>query len=167
MKGYEKWAAAGLAICALMLPLADFETPLKASTLFNATSVKQEIGQLGIGAKVKIKLAGGKRLRGSVEAIEADDFLLKSGRASGPQRIGYEQVAQVKLSKLTYRTSAHLDTMEVRRVVISLGVGKHVMVKTTGGQEYHGNIQAIDQDQFTVLPDFQSAPVQIAYSEVL
>jgi len=41
------------------------------------------------------------------------------------------------------------------------------MVKTTGGQEYHGNIQVIHQGYFTVLPDFQSAPVQIAYSEVL
>jgi small nuclear ribonucleoprotein (snRNP)-like protein len=45
-----------------------------------------------------------------------------------------------------------------------LAVGKHIMVKTTAGKEYHGNIQALDADHFTMLPDYTTAPVQVAYT---
>jgi Holliday junction resolvasome RuvABC endonuclease subunit len=47
-----------------------------------------------------------------------------------------------------------------------LGVGHHIQVKTTAGKEYHGNIQAIESDLFTLLPDHQTAPVQIAFVEM-
>jgi hypothetical protein len=51
-------------------------------------------------------------------------------------------------------------------VVVGLGLGHHIMVKTAAEQELHGNIQAIESDHFTVLPDHQSATVQIAYSDI-
>jgi small nuclear ribonucleoprotein (snRNP)-like protein len=150
----------------LVLPFGDLQTSLGAATPFDPSSVKQQVDQFGVGAYVKLKLARGERLRGSIQAIEDGSFLLNTGGASAPQRIAFDQLAQVKLAKNTYKASGQPDFLEVRRVVTALGAGKHIMVRTTRGNEYHGNIQAIDQDRFTMLPDLQSAPVQIGYGEV-
>jgi len=51
-------------------------------------------------------------------------------------------------------------------VVAELGVGHHIMVKTSEAKEYRGNIVAIAAESFTVLPDHTAAPVQIAYAGV-
>jgi ribosome maturation factor RimP len=149
------------------LPFSDSETLLKAATPFESNSVKQEVSQFGVGAAVKVKLAGGARFRGSIQAIEDGGFLLNTGSASPAKMISYDQLAQVKLAKLTYTASGHADVIEVRRVITALGAGKHIVVKTTGREEYHGNVQSIEQDHFTMLPDLRSTPVRIAYSEVV
>jgi ribosome maturation factor RimP len=131
-----------------------------------ASSVKLEVEQLGVGAKVNVKLAGGVRWRGAIQSIDERGFLLSTGSASAAKAISYEQLAQVKLAKITYHTSGPTDAIEVRRVVTYFGAGKHIQVRTTGRQEYHGNIQSIEPDHFTMLPDSQTTPVRIAYSEV-
>ena len=51
-------------------------------------------------------------------------------------------------------------------MVAELGVGHHIMVKTSEAKEYHGNIVAVAPEGFTVLPDHTAAPVQIAYNNV-
>ena len=48
-----------------------------------------------------------------------------------------------------------------------LGVGHHIQVRTTAGKEYHGNILSVGTEQFTLLPDHQAAPIEIAYSQTL
>lgn len=58
-----------------------------------------------------------------------------------------------------------VDVEEVRRVAVGLGVGRHIMVKTAAGKEYHGNIRAIGPESFTILPDHQTMPLQIVYNE--
>src|SRR5205814_6379545 len=80
--------------------------------------------------------------------------------------IAYDQVTEMKLTKRRYRASGEPDAAEARRVVLALGVGKHVVVNAIGGREVHGNIQAIEPGYFSVLPDQQNAPVQIAYGDV-
>jgi len=155
-----------LVFCMLVLPFSDLQTSLGATTPFDASSVKQQVNQFGVGAKVKLKLAGGKMLHGSIQAIEDKSLFMTTGGASTPQRIAFDQIAQVKLAKITYKASGQPDYLEIRRVVTALGVGKHIMVRTTRGNEYHGNIQAIDQEHFIMLPDLQGAPVQIGYGEV-
>jgi len=57
------------------------------------------------------------------------------------------------------------DAVKMKRVAERLGVGRHVMVKTAGAKEYHGNIVALGAESFTMLPDHQAAPVQIAYGQ--
>jgi|ERR1019366_5749147 ribosome maturation factor RimP len=166
MNIYSRFITRGLVLCMLVLPFSDLQTSLGAATHFDPSSVKQQVDQFGVGANVKLKLAGGEMLRGSIQAIEDGSFFLNTGGASTPQRIAFDQVAQVKLAKITYKASGQPDYLEVRRVVTALGVGKHIMVRTTQGNEYHGNIQAIDQDHLIMLPDLQSAPVQIGYGEV-
>jgi ribosome maturation factor RimP len=119
-----------------------------------------------VGAEVKVKLAGGKNLRGSIGSIEEDSFLLTKEGKAPPKRLAYADVAELKLAKNLYRATGQPDSLAALRVVEALGVGRHAVVKTTAGQEYHGDIQAIDRDRFTLLPDRQIQPVQIAYSDV-
>ena len=166
MTNWQKFIAAGLAACMLVLPLGDLAVSLQAEVPPNPTLTKQQVDRWGVGAEVKVKLAGGKNLRGAISGIEDESFLLVNGQKASPKRVGYAEVAELKLAKNLYRTAGQPDPLAALRVVEALGVGRHAVVKTTAGQEYHGNIQAIDRDQFTLLPDHQSQPVQIAYNDV-
>lgn len=166
MSKWHKTVAVGLVACLLGLPLGDGELRLEAKARPDPALIKQRIDLLGVGAKVKVELARGTRLRGAISAVEDEAFVLESERAAAPQRVAYEDVAQVKLAKLTYRAVAQPDPVEARRVVVGLGVGRHIVVKTTGGKEYHGQIQAIDRAYFILLPDRQATPVQVDYDKV-
>ena len=74
-------------------------------------------------------------------------------------------MAELKLAKVTYKASGQPDATEAKRVVAGLGVGRHIVLKTVGGAEYHGKVVGMKADHFTMLPDHQTAPVQIAYSD--
>ena len=166
MTNWQKFIATGLAACMLVLPLGDVTVWLEAAAPPNPTVTKQQVDRWGVGAEVKVKLAGGKNLRGAISGIEDENFLLVKGQKASPKRVGYAEVAELKLAKNLYRATGQPDPLAALRAVEALGVGRHAVVKTTAGQEYHGNIQAIDRGQFILLPDHQSQPVQIAYGDV-
>jgi ribosome maturation factor RimP len=134
------------------------------SGLPTPAAVKQQVSLFGVGAKVKIRLANGKKLNGTIKAIEDGTFLVASNRSS-PTPVAYEQVAELKLTKNTYKAKGSVNAEEARRVITGLGTGHHIMVKTTAGKEYHGNIKAIETDGFTMLPDHTTTLVQIGYDE--
>jgi len=167
MYSSKKALVIALVTSLLLLPLGDVAASLNAATPPNPAVAKQQVDQFGLGAKVKIQLADGKKLKGSISAIEDGGFLLASKADGSPQRVAYDQVAQLKLAKLTYKATGQPNLAEARRVVLGLGVGKHIQVKTAAGKEYHGLIVAIEEGGFAVMPDKQSAPVQIAYSDVV
>jgi len=167
MYSSKKALVIALVTSLVLLPLGDVAASLNAATPPNPAVAKQQVDQFGVGAKVKIQLADGKKLKGSISAIEDEGFLLASKADGSPQRVAYDQVAQLKLAKLTYKAAGQPDPAEARRVVLGLGVGKHIMVKTAAGKEYHGLIVSIEEGSFAVTPDKLAAPVQIAYSDVL
>jgi ribosome maturation factor RimP len=167
MREFRTLTAWGVVFLMSALAPGEAQTSLPVAPPPVTTSVKQQLTQLGVGAKVNVKLAGGVRLSGAIQSIDERGFSLHTGNASATKTIAYDQLAQVKLAKITYHTSGPTDAIEVRRVVTYFGAGKHIQVRTTGRQEYHGNIQSIEQDHFTMLPDFQTTPVRIAYSEVV
>ena len=140
---------------------------LQAATPPNALSLKEKVDLFGVGAKIKLQLADGEKLRGSIEAISDEAFSLTSGKGERQRQIAYNEVADLQLAKRVYRAHDQPpDPIQAKRVVAALGVGKHIVVNTSGGQEFHGHIQLIEPDHFTMLPDRAAAPVQIAYSEV-
>ena len=139
---------------------------LQATAPAGPALMKRKVDLFGVGASVKLKLADGEKLRGSIEAIKDENFVLDQGQGASERLIAYDQVADLDLTKHRYRARGQTDLLEAKRVVAALGVGKHVVVNTTGGRELHGYIQAIEPDHFTVLPDREAAPVQILYSEV-
>jgi len=139
---------------------------LAAETSTNPELIRQEIIQYGVGANLKLRLADGKKLKGSLVLLAEDGFELRVKPKEPPRHIAYSQVTEVKATRLSYRAKGQPDAVEARRTVLGLGVGHHIQVKTTTGKEYHGNIQTIDTDTFTMLPDRQTSSVQIAFSEV-
>lgn len=114
---------------------------------------------------MSVKLAGGEKVRGNIQAMDNQGFVLDSERISH-RRINYDQVVQVKLASFVYRATGAPDPIAAGRVVRALGAGHHIVVKTTGGKEYHGNIQVIGEEGFNIVPDHQTASVQIAYTRV-
>ena len=58
------------------------------------------------------------------------------------------------------------DIAAVKRMVARLGTGERIIVTGINTQETAGKIQAIDQDDFTMVSG-QGTPVQIAYGDVL
>ena len=163
MRYWREALASGLVFCLFQLSMAQ---SLLATVTPDAVSVKRDIDQYGVGAKLELLLAGGEKLRGTVHEIDHDGFLFLSKRGQPAARIAYDQVSGMTLTKRRYRASGHPDSMEARRVVLALGVGKHVVVNSMGGREVHGLIQAIEPGYFSVLPDRATAPVQIAYNDV-
>ena len=165
MNSWRKHAVIGLVICLMQLSLAD--VALSADTTVpNPSLTRQRVDQFGVGAKVKVELTNGKKFKGSIQSIEDGGFLLAAAKAGSPTRVPYGDVTQLNLAKNTYKATGQPDSVEVRRVVAELGVGHHIMVKTSEAKEYHGNIVAIAAESFTVLPDHTAAPVQIAYNNV-
>jgi ribosome maturation factor RimP len=145
--------------------LGDIPT-LAAETSTNPELIRHEITQYGIGANLKLRLADGKRLKGCLVLLAEDGFELRSKPKEPPRHVAYSQVTEVKPAVLVYRAKGQPDAVEARRTVLGLGIGHHIQVKTTTGKEYHGNIQTIDTDTFTMLPDRQTSPVQITFSQV-
>jgi small nuclear ribonucleoprotein (snRNP)-like protein len=141
---------------------------LQAATPPNPLSLKERVSMFGVGAKIKLRLTDGEKLDGSIEAISDEAFSLTSGNGERPRQIAYNEVADLQLAeRRVYRAHDQPpDPVQARRVVVALGIGKHIGVKTTGGQEFHGHIQVIEPNYFTMLPDREAAPVQIAYGEV-
>ncbi|MBZ5542660.1 MAG: hypothetical protein LAO07_03150 [Acidobacteriia bacterium] len=165
MKQWNRFIVMALVFCIGILPVSDVAA-LAADTPAGPEMVKQQLDQLGVGANLKVQLADGKKLKGSVVSLGEEGFELKGKSADAPRHIAYNNVNEVKLAKLKYRTKGTPDAVEARRVVLGLGVGHHIQVKTTAGMMYHGNIQLIDSDSFTMLPDHETTPVQIAFAEV-
>lgn len=156
----------GLIGCMLLIPINDVAAYPQPATQSNLNSVKQQVEHIGVGAEVKLKLAGGEKLRGNIQAIDDQGFVLDSGQQASHRRLTYDQVARVMLASLVYRATGVPDPIAAGRVVAGLGVGHHIVVKTTEGREYHGNIQMIGEDRFVMVPDHQTASVQIAYTQV-
>jgi len=166
MYKWRKYAVLGLVVCMIYLPMADTGLAATDTRLPNPGLTKQHLAEFGVGAKVKVELTNGKKYRGSIQSIGDGEFLLASDKAGSPTQVPYGDVAKLNLAKNTYKATGQPDAVEVRRVVAELGVGHHIMVKTSEAKEYHGNIVAIAADSFTVLPDHTTAPVQVAYNNV-
>ena len=165
MISWRKHTVIGLVICLLQLSLADVAWSAD-TTVPNPTLTRQRVDQFGVGAKVKVELSNGKKFKGSIQSVEDGGFLLAATQTGSPTQVPYGDVAKLNLTKNTYKAVGQPNSVEVRRVVAELGVGHHVMVKTSEAREYHGNIVAIAADSFTVLPDHTTAPVQLAFNSV-
>lgn len=166
MSRWRKYTVMGFVVCLMHLSLADVALSADSVTP-NPGLTRQRVDQFGVGAKVKVELTSGKKMKGSIQSIEDAGFLLAPSEAGSSTQVPYGEVAQLNLAKNTYKASGQPDSVGAKRVVAELAVGKHIMAKTAAGKEYHGNIQAIDADHFTMLPDYTTAPVQVAYSDVL
>jgi hypothetical protein len=165
MDNWRKYTVMVLIVGLLNLPLADLTLARGVKSTADPAAIKQRVEVFGVGASLSVRLTGGKKTKGSIVGLGEDGFALMAKPGEAPRHVAYNTVSEVKPGKLTYRAKRAPDAVEARRVVLGLGVGRHIQVKTTAGQEYHGNIQVVGPDTFTMLPDGQTAPVEIAYSD--
>ena len=165
MDSWRKHTVIGLVICLMQLSLADVAWSAD-TTVPNFSLTRQRVDQFGVGAKVKVELTNGQKFKGPIQSIEDGGFLLAAAKGGSPTRVPYGDVAKLNLTKNTYKAAGQPHCVEVRRVVAELGVGHHIMVKTSETKEYHGNIVAIAANGFTMLPDHTAGPVQVAYNNV-
>jgi small nuclear ribonucleoprotein (snRNP)-like protein len=127
---------------------------------------KQQLHDWGAGAWVRIKLANGKKLHGQVDAIEEGGFLFNPKGKNSLQRLGYDQLAEMRLARSIYKAPGLTDSAEVRRVAMALGAGRHVATRLAEGRTLRGHIQAIEQGHFALLLDEGGGLVQVPYSQV-
>src|SRR5438552_1100434 len=130
MKFWRESIAIALVFCLFQLSVIQ---SLKAAVVPDPAALKQQLDLFGSGAKLELTLADGRKLRGSVEEIDRDGFLFLSRKSQPAARIEYGQLTGMKLTQRRYRASGHPDSDQARRVVLALGVGKHVVVNATGG----------------------------------
>ena len=166
MNSWRKHTVIGLVICPMQLSLADVALAAD-TTVPNPSLTRQRVDQFGVGAKVKVELSNGKKFKGSVQSIEDGGFLLALAKAGSPTRVPYGEITQLNLTKNTYKATGQPDSVEVKTRGCGMGEGHHIQVKTAAGKEYHGSILSVGTEQFTMLPDHQAAPVEIAYSQTL
>ncbi len=139
---------------------------LSAAGSFGPGTVHDQVEQFGPGARVKVKLTSGQRVSGSIDSVRENGFSIVTNKDEGPREIGYGDVRQLKLATRRYTAHDHPDPSAARRVVMALGVGHHIVVNPSGEKAIHGNIQSIDTEGFTVVPDNAAKPVTIAYSDI-
>ena len=136
---------------------------LRAST--QQPDLKQRLELFGVGAELKVKLANGDQMRGSVERLGDDRFLLLSEKGGAPREIAYTELANVNYPHRGYKVEGVQDPIAAKRMIVQLGVGEHIMVKTPTDKT-HGHIRQINGDHFLVQADGETTTRQIAYSEI-
>jgi len=120
-----------------------------------------------VGTELKVKLADGTKLRGLVERIDKESFLL-AGKDDGASReISYSDLDKLSYPKRGYKTEGTPDPAAAKRMVVQLGVGEHIMVKVSPTQKVRGHIREINSDYFVVQPDGQTQIVQVPYNNIL
>jgi hypothetical protein len=81
-----------------------------------AEKTKIRVSDFAVGANVVLWLKGGENLKGKIDSISDDDFLLTTKEPS-PRHIKNDAVTQLQLAKLSYKTAGQPDPTAVKRVV--------------------------------------------------
>jgi hypothetical protein len=86
------------------------------STAGDAERVKAEVGRLGAGARVEVKLADGKKLKGQLAESDEEGFMLVDSKG-GRTRVDYSDVKSVKRFK-----KSGWKTFEAKDVALTAGL---------------------------------------------
>jgi hypothetical protein len=129
-------------------------------------SLKQRIEQFGPGTELKVKLSDGTKLRGFVESIGPQSFLLVAKDDGAQREVAYGELDKVSYPRRGYKTEGVPDAAAAKRMVVQLGVDKHIMVKVSPTQKVRGHIREIHDDYFVVQPDGQTETLQVPYKNI-
>ncbi len=154
-----------LMVCLVCISSATRMSAAETRQTGGADLLKQKVELFGVGANVKVKLTGGRKLKGSISSIIDAGFTLAPEPGGLTRPVNYVEVSELKLLSRKYEALGSPDPAEARRVIAALGVGQHIMVRTAE-RKIHGQIKAVELDHFIILPDDRNAPVQIAYQDV-
>lgn len=93
-------------------------SPRPGSQQQSVEQVRMKVAQLGIGEKAKatVRLKNGTKLKGFIDQIRSDDFVLKDRNTGAPVNILYSDVAKVESNK------GH-STAKMIGIGVAIGVG--------------------------------------------
>jgi len=129
--------------------------------------LKRRLEQFGVGTDLNIRLAGGHGLRGTVESIGSESFVV-APKGNGPQReIDFRDLSGLSYPKRGYKSEGAQDPDAAKRMVVQLGVGEHIMVQVGPTRKLRGHIREIRNDGFLLQPDGEAATVPVAYNSIL
>jgi len=115
---------------------------------------------------VEVDPPGGEAVRGTIKSITDQDFVLSPGGSVGDRHFAYDQAQGLSLEKLSYKAAGQPDPVQARRVVAGFGGGKAVRITLVDEKKLKGKIPTLDMERFSLLPNSQSDPVKIAYTDV-
>lgn len=154
----------------LVVVLAQAAMPADSATLWaNDTQpayTEKRIHQFGEGAELKLTLADGHKMRGHIESLGQESFRFADRSSGETKEIAYSDVDKVRYPHRSYTAVDETDPVAARAMVLTLGVGEHIMVKVGENKKLHGNILEISEDDFVIQPDNQVDPVRVPYTSV-
>jgi ribosome maturation factor RimP len=130
------------------------------------TDLKQRVEQFGVGTELKVKLKNGEKLRGSVDNIGDDSFVLTSKDDSASRQIAFNDLGKVSYPKRGYKAEGAPHPAAAKRMVVQLGVGEHIMVQISPTEKVHGHIREIHDNHFVILPDGQTSTLDVPYDSI-
>ncbi|MBI4165746.1 MAG: hypothetical protein HY508_08445 [Acidobacteria bacterium] len=155
-----------LLVSVSFLPISDCALWAKPGAAAPLTMTRDSVWLLGEGADVKIQLTDGQKLKGEIKSYGEEGLVLDAKGEKAAQTVKYNDIAELKPAKKSYKASGVPDPVKARAAVVGLGVGQHIKVKFDGDRVLHGHITAIGPDRFTIMPDKQQAPVEVAYNSM-
>ena len=126
-------------------------------------AIKAKVEELGVGAEVKVSLQDGGERRGRIEEITGEDFRLARKE---PMTVKYSGVNSLELVHATYKTKGQVDTIEVHRVAVNVGLGKKVRVRLASNKQLVGKLQSIETDTLVVVDSKTGSPTSVPFKEV-
>lgn len=129
------------------------------------TSASGQAEFFGPGAEVKLKLISGKKLDGTVSAVDAESFALTYDRDRPPLKIPYFNVKEFEVRKVTFETNDQ-PRIHHARWVIEGNRGKRIRAKVLSGKSYQGSIAGSDEEHFELLPDGKAETINIAFADI-
>jgi ribosome maturation factor RimP len=129
-------------------------------------NLKERVDRFGVGTELKLKLKNGEKLRGSVESIGQDNFVVSLKERGATREIAFNDLQNVSYPKRGYKAEGTPDPDAARRMVVQLGVGEHIMVQVSPTQKIRGHIREIGDDHFIIHPDGQASALQVPYSSI-
>jgi small nuclear ribonucleoprotein (snRNP)-like protein len=133
---------------------------LEAATSSRTDELKQRVEAFGTGAEVSIELRTGRKIRGTVDSIDAEQVRLNDR----PQAIPFEDIVSLKVIKVVYG-SAEFRATRVSAAVKELGYNHAVKVQLVSGKAAKGRIQHFETKAFHI-NDENAAPAIIPYDDV-
>ncbi len=163
---WRKYVVIGLIICLLHLTVADIAVGRGVISSENSAKIKQRVEMLGVGASLEVEVKGSETVRGTIQSIADQEFVVAPKSSVGERHIAYDQVRGLILPQRTYKASGQPNAAEARRVVAGRGVGKKIRVTWADGRQLKGAIQSMDMEHFTVQAKEPAAATEVAYSDV-
>jgi small nuclear ribonucleoprotein (snRNP)-like protein len=164
MTGFREFVAISLVEC--LFPVGFPQEARAMAATARSEGIRQKVEQLGAGAEVLVQLKGQRiELRGTIESFDDSAIRLRPGRAGEQKTVRYADVTRIEFSQRKYRAEGPPDPGTVRRVVVELGVGRKVHVRTQDRNTLVGRIARLDAEQLSIKIG-DGGPVNVSYAQI-